>query len=243
MWREPARLRRDAPLNLVFDGNSLVYSLGASSGAGTAGGTTLPGQVRALLATRFTDLRVLNCGIGGQTWANMTAQGSVGDGAGDVEAAYAADRTNVLVLWETTNSVCNTNRDRDGTVADAQAYVSARLASHPGWRIVLLSTLPRQDGPALGASPSQATLNEFNGRMAQIDAILGRSFRQMGCRAFVDVRCAGSPFALPDYTPASFARNDALWNEPAGGRVHLTDAGYAVVAGLVARAVANLAAR
>lgn len=71
--------------------------------------------------------------------------------------------------------------------------------------------------------------------------MLRANYRALGIDALVDVRQLGSSFQLPDYTDASFA---ALphWYE-GSFRVHLNDAGYAVVAQMVAPVMRRLPLR
>lgn len=217
--------------NLVFDGNSLVLGVGAS--------TPLPG---ALMADRFlagSGAAMVNLGVGGQTWRQM--DGFDGGSASDVDGAYVAGKANVLLAWETTNSVFNAARTAQQTIADAGSYLARRLAAHPDWTIVLLTSLPRQTGPALGSG--QAPIDAANAVLAAVDDAFRANYRAMGAQALVDVRAPGSPFALSAYAPADFEAATPYWAEGPGARVHLNDAGYGLVARMVVRTLRRIAQR
>lgn len=233
MWHDPPRLKRTGPLNVVYDGNSLFW------GEGSTGGRTVAAQALPLLQARFADVAAVNLGVSGQTWRQM--DGLDGGSTADVDSAFLIGRTNVLVAWETTNAVI-VGRSGAQAAADCATYLANRLALHPDWRIVLLTTLPRQAG--LGWTGSdQGQVDSYNAQIEAADALMRANYRAWGARACVDVRCAGSPFRFADYAVQRFAADPQLWNEAAGGRVHLTNAGYAVIAGLVARAILALPAR
>lgn len=218
-----ARIRDWARVNLVFDGNSLVNGVGASNQATTA----LPAQVAAASPINGV-ISATNLGIGGQTTRQM--DGLDGGSASDIDGAYVSGKANVLVLWEGTNSICNVGRTSDQALSDLQIYVTDRQANGRQWTMMALTTLPRQASPLIS---SQTDINTYNAILADYNAKLMANYRALGLAAVADVRQSGSPFAFSDYSSASFGASN-LWSEGNGSRVHLNDAGYALIASYVA---------
>ena len=213
-------LKPSSTVKVVFDGNSLVQGVGATS---TPLPTAFAAQVPGLAS-------VTNLGGSGRTWRQMN--GLDGGSSAAVDAAFDASKTNVLFAWETTNSVFNAGRTAAQTIQDAADYIAARRAAHPGWRIVLLTSIPRQPG---------LTQNQA---MAAVDAAFLANYRAMGDDAVVNVRRPGSYFNFADYSDATFANDPSgYWFEAAGGRVHLRDPAYLLIAGWCREAFKRLRAR
>jgi hypothetical protein len=213
-------LKPSASVKVVFDGNSLVQGIGATS-------TPLPVAFASLVPGVAS---VSNFGGSGQTWRQMN--GLDGGSAADVDGAFDATKTNVLFAWETTNSVCNVGRSAVQAIQDATDYIAARRALHPGWKIILVTSIPRQVGLAL------------NQTMATVDATFLANYRAMGADAVVDVRRPGSYFNFADYSDATFANDPSgYWFEAAGGRTHLRDPAYQLIAGWCREAFKRLRAR
>lgn len=222
MWRR-ARIRRAAPLNFVWDGNSLPA--GYTS-------TVPPSALLAQgLAARHGDMLTRNVAVPNQTWRQMDGQdgGSAADIAGD---CWLPGRVNVLILWETTNAI-HQGRSPQQAVADAESYVAHRLAEHP-WLVVILSTIPR------GQGDSQAAIDALNAGLVAADAGIRSACRGWGAKTFVDLRCPGSPFRFGAYDDAAFAANARLW---AGDRIHLTADGHQVIANMLLPVIAALPPR
>lgn len=221
--RSARRLRWDSSVNVVWDGNSLVYGVGAT------GGQTLPVQVAALAPMAGSGAAVTNCGISGQRWSAMTS------GAVDVDGAWQSGKTNVLICWETTNSACNTpGLSAAQIISDITTYIAARRSAHP-WVIVGLTTIPRETS---GLMTSQAERERLNGIMSEVDAAMKAG--QLDFDAVVDVRQPGSAFAFSGYTTADFDGSGWIWAELSPNRVHLLNAGYAIIAGYVADALKRI---
>ena len=213
-------LKPSATVKVVFDGNSLVQGVGATS-------TPLPAAFASLVPGVAS---VSNLGGSGRTWRQMN--GLDGGSSAAVDAAFDPAKKNVLFAWETTNSVFNAGRSAAQTIQDATDYIAARRAAHPGWRIVLLTSIPRQPGLA------------GNQAMASVDAAFLANYRAMGADAVVNVRRQGSYFNFADYTDATFANDpNGYWSEAAGGRVHLRDPAYQLIAGWCSEAFKRLRAR
>lgn len=215
-------LRWDSSVRVVWDGNSLVYGVGATSGQ------TLPVQVSALAPMSGSGATYSNHGISGQTWSAMLS-------AADIDGAWQAGKINVLVCWETTNTVCNTpGLSSAQTIDGIAAYIAARRAAHP-WIIVGITTIPRETS---GLMTSQSERERLNGIMVEVDSAMKSG--QLDFDAVVDVRQPGSPFALAGYSTADFDGSGWIWAELSPNRVHLLNAGYAIVAGYVADALKRI---
>ena len=213
-------LKASATVKVVFDGNSLVQGVGATS-------TPLPTAFSSLVPGVAS---VTNLGGSGRTWRQMNGLDS--GSAAAVDAAFDTSKTNVLFAWETTNTVFNTGRSAAQTIQDATDYIAARRLAHPGWRIVLLTSIPRQPG----LIPNQT--------MATVDAAFLGNYRAIGADAVVNVRRPGSYFNFADYSDATFANDPSgYWSEAAGGRVHLRDSAYQLIAGWCREAFKRLRAR
>ncbi len=223
MRRPPQTIKAGSGVKVTFDGNSLVQGQGG-------GGTTIATVFSALAGSTG----IANVSSGGQTWADMTSVHS------DVDAAYDGAKTNVLFIWETTNSVFNSNLSTQQTIDDAVAYVAAVKAAHPAWKIVMVTTIPRRAGTYIA---TEADLIDANQRLDSVDAYFLSNYRAVGLDAVTWVRRPGSPFLMPDYTTASFLVDNGLWSDPIGSQIHLNAAGYTVIGQLCWETFTRLRAR
>lgn len=209
----------DANTHLSFDGNSLFAGVGAT-------GSPLqnaPNQVMALPAFAGTgqgpsDSPYANVAVSGHTWAQMLAHG--------VDNTWAQGKRNLLLLWETTNTLAG-GKTPAQNFADAKAYIAARRAAKP-WIIGVLTSLPKEgpDSTLIGSA------NEFNASLVAADNMFRTRRQELGADFIVDTRLPGSPFAFTGYTAADFTAC-GLYFEAVGSRVHLTNAGYAVIAQMI----------
>jgi hypothetical protein len=223
------RVRHAGGSNTVWDGNSLFAGVGASSGA-----NRVPEKTGSLAPLAGTGSTVVNLGVSGQTWRQMDGLDS--GNAADVDAAWVAGKTNILIVWETTNAVFNAGRTGIQAAQDEAQYIADRKAVHP-WKVVALTTIPRQNADA------QATLDAKNAELVAADNYMRRNYRSMGIDVLVDLRAPGSPFAFANYLPTTWDAQAGLWNEASGGRVHLSDAGYLIVAQMVASGLRRIPIR
>jgi hypothetical protein len=210
-----ARFKFDpATVAITFDGNSLVdqnYS-------------DLAAQLQALppLNGQFT---IANKGISGQTIANMAGS------AGDVDAAWVAGKTNVLLLWEITNSIFVEGKTGLQACAELSSYIAARKAVHP-WIVVLMTCIPR--GDFFGSGTWDATTGEV--QLQSANTYLRNNYKAMGARALVEMR--QGPFAFTDSANgANFP--PSLWTD----RTHPNSAGKAYCAQYIADVLKRLPAR
>lgn len=221
---------RPSSINFVFDGNSLV--------AGNGSSVPLPAQLAALAPLSLYSVPVVNRGISGQSTRMMN--GLDGGSSSDVDSAWVSGKTNILFVWEGTNTVFNTARTGLQAASDMTDYIAVRQSSHP-WVVVLLTTIPRD----------QDSMTEYqqiaaNGELNVYDAYLKSNYKTMGAQRVVDVRQAGSPFITTTYTKAAMATlaSSGLWmSGDYSGHIHLNDAGYAVIAGYCADAIQKIRLR
>jgi hypothetical protein len=216
-----------AQANVVWDGNSLCQGLGGTNYYAPAN------ILHTLPMTR--DGTFTNCGIGGQAWPDMIATPS------DVDNAWVAGKTNVLLMWEHINTLY---ADRaiyygDTTVStqclvEVRQYIADRRAIHP-WIMVMVSSIPVQV-----VSGDIGFRTEFNRQLRGVDLAIMANPSYYGVDFNIDLRQKGSVFDFPDYTDASFLASGNIWHETAGFVVHLNDAGKAIVANMVEERLRNL---
>lgn len=222
-------IRYGSGVKICCDGNSLTESHGS--------GTPYPTQLAALAPLNGL-VTVVNTGISGQTTQNMI------DSAADVEAAYDATKTNILVCMEGTNSIYN-GRTAAQAASDMGNYIAARLAAQPARKIILLTCTPRQ----LGVSDADNAVQ--NAIIDAYNVILRSNYLAYGAKLLVDLRQPGSPWSaanFPDYTTATFNASAAGgWWAAAevgtGGLTHFSTTGYGAMAQMVATALRRLPRR
>lgn len=226
-------LRFGPNVNIVCDGNSLMYGQGASYVGGVRQNAIV--QASQLPPLAGTGTLIPSVAISGQTWAQMASAAS------DVDGAWVDGKTNVLLLWETTNAICSqySNQTPAQCLNAIRNYVTARRAARP-WIIACLTTIPREYGFAVN---DQATRDAKNADMLTVDAALKANPGSYGLDRVIDARRAGSPFAFSSFTGADFDAAGNIWQEAAGQRVHLNDAGYAIVAAMIATDLRRLPRR
>lgn len=236
-----ARLKFDASVNIVCDGNSLTAGVG---------GYPWPNGLKT--RTGFTTCTITGLGVSGQTTRQMN--GLDGQPSSDVDGAFVAGKTNVLVAWEGTNSICNVNRtaaqaaqDMADYIAARQAYVAANRPGERPWIVLIGTCLPRQT--ALGQAQTTAQNADPLLGLDAYNALLRANYRSMGAKGLFDVRQAGSPFNIADYNYATFealATSSGLWSttDAANDHIHLRGAGYDVLIDqFIAPALKRLPAR
>jgi len=194
-------------VNMVVDGNSFI-----NPSEGSTGGQTLSNQLQALPPFAGSGATATTLGHSGFSWSQLDGAAST------VDAAFVPGKINILVVGETTNTVFNTGADAATTITQTKAYVANRLAAHPWDRIVLFGTIPRQSGGSVAAQ---------NAILTAVDADMKNNTSAYGAYHFVDVR-AGTIYAFPDYTDASFTAARAYYYDTP--MIHPTNAGYGILA-------------
>jgi len=209
-----------AAANVVFDGNSLVAGFQASSS-----NMAMPAQMSRLPPLNG-GVNVTNIGVSGQTINQMRGRGTQ-----YADGSYVTGKKNILLAWEGTNTICNNGSAKTGlaAAADMATYVQERLAAHPGWFIVMMTTLPRFGIEAWSIADGNAQLQAY-------DDYLRANWRAMGCKALVDVR-AGGVFV---YTGTTM---DSKMAPYMAETIHCNDTGYGLVAQYCADVLKRLPAR
>ncbi len=129
---------------IVCDGDSLT--LGSQS---SSADKPYPALVKFILgSTKWT---VTNLGVNSQSLVTCVA-----NAAANVDSLYnAGNTTNICVLWAGTNDIQLNSRTAAQVYADTITYGQARQAA--GWKVVVLTTLPRQNSAAF--ETTRQTLN------------------------------------------------------------------------------------
>lgn len=155
----PYRAIKLNEVDLVLDGNSLLaYLLQAGN---TSVYSTLGGLGRSKQ----------NFAVGGQETSQMIA-----DAATQIDPEYAANK--ILIAWELTNSLYF-GKTVSQACAEFEAYCSARKTA--GWKIVVLTTLPRNQTPTIG------TVEQYNINLLAVNNWLINNYKGFS-NALVDVR-------------------------------------------------------
>lgn len=210
---------------VLCDGNSLTAGQGASSSA-----NYYPAVLAGLAPLAAGSIPVANIGVGGQTAAQMTST------RGDVTAAFAAGKTNVLVAWELTNSLYF-GRTAQQAVDDLLAYVEAVIADNSAWKVAVVTAIPRYQKRAADGTFNDAAVTAYNAEIDAANALLRAQWRGVA-KMLVDLRTGDSGFNFSTYGSSVFDATGLYVNESADGgtvRVHCSNAGYAEVARVVAR--------
>lgn len=204
-------LRINSSLNIIVDGNSIY------SGNYTAIATLLLSST-PLSGTGAT---AVNCAASGFNWSTLSGHVS------SVSAAYAAGKTNVLVVGETTNSIANGGgRTAAEAWSDCLSYVAAVKATRPDMRIILCGSLPAR--PAGDGTKNAA--------MVAWDALALAGYRAAGISRFVNFR-ATTPFNVTGDVSGDYPTT--YWD---ADQVHPKDAAKTIMCDLMGRAIASLSA-
>lgn len=209
--------------NIAFDGNSLF------AGVGSANNGRVSDQIKNFPPILNSSAIIGNFATSGHTWNDMRSGGS------QVDDFWKPDKTNILVLWEHTNSIFNgaPMPSVSEVIDDMTLYINERRAIHP-WIIVVLTTLPRE-----GIVLNNTTIELSNIRMDEVDNYILNNQFILGIDCIVDVRQEGSPFLQTGYTTADFDGANAYWAENTPNRVHLNNSGYEIIAGYLADSFLN----
>lgn len=220
-----------AAVAVTMDGNSLVFGY-----RNPGPGNTIAQQIVSQSGSPLygSGITVANLGNSGQTWQDMLSG----------LPSYSSGKTNIVVAWEGTNTIAagnGTPKTAAQAIVQAQSYINAVKAVNPSIRVVMMTCLPRQGGFA-----GWGSIAALNAEIDRYNALLQSSYLSMGCVAICDVRQPGGVFDLAgDYSDASFAAcntraGSTVWLEGSNSRIHLTDAGDAVIAGLLAETLRHV---
>lgn len=173
-------------------------------GQGATAGNDYPSQVTALISTPHT---YYNFGVGAQTTTDMVA-----DAASQIDSLYNADLPiNIVVAWEITNEIYY------GTTAQAAydnfvAYCQARKAA--GFKVVALTVLPRSNA---------GTPADFEDKRQSANSLIRANWGTFA-DALADVAADSRIGDAGDELDTTYYNAD---------QVHMTDAGYGIIAATV----------
>ncbi|MDQ2798399.1 MAG: SGNH/GDSL hydrolase family protein, partial [Armatimonadota bacterium] len=203
LWAGSRVTAQTVTAQVVCHGDSLTHGYGASSGLGTATGTTYPGVLARRLGPTW---RVTSLGTGGWTIGLLA-----GEAPKKVDPLFDPHLSrNVLIIFAGTNNLGGGHQSAETAFGELKAYCRARKAAHP-WRILVVT-------PPMAAYP-RVYPADFDAQMIQYDARIRRNWRSFA-DGIVDVQAdfrLGAPGA--ERNPVYFTKDFT----------HLTDAGYAIV--------------
>lgn len=220
----------NATVNVVMDGNSLVYGYRAP-GPGTRISDNLASQAFSPLYGQ--GMTVGNVASSGQTWADMLT----------TRPTFVAGKRNICIAWEGTNSIVM-GLTASQAMTDAAGYCAAMHADNAAWEIVTGTCIPRQGG----YTTAFASVAALNAELDAYNTLLKAQYASAGFVAVCDVRAVGSPWAMGgDYSPAGFAAvstraGASVWLESTASEaaIHMTDAGDLALARLFAATLARI---
>ncbi len=206
----PGELAGSAGSDAADSDHGLIVFDGCSlvDDAGVPRAARMPEQVMALLPP---DLAMRNLGVGGQTTGMMAA-----DAAVEVDPLFSEARDhNVLVVWEGTNDLAyGTTPPLNAAQAYRNLAAYCRARRKAGFTVVVCTVLPRQ-----GSARFSVARDALNAEL--------RTHWRRFADALADVA------ADPTVGPAGAELDTAYYRDT----VHLTPAGYGIVARVIAAAV------
>lgn len=189
-----------ANVNLVLCGNSLFQDDGASN---------LITQLFDAYPIVGRGVTITNLSANAATWQIMTATQAT-----NAKAAFNGAKKNVLLTWETTNTIL-AGGTASTNLTDATAFFTAVKAGTAWDAILTAETIPREGGWA-----DQPTRTAGNGVMKSADSTLQAACAGLGV-TWVPIR-AGTVLDMATYvSPGDFDATGAIWQEAAGSRIHL----------------------
>lgn len=213
--RGASRIVFSSGVNVVWFGNSLFFGFGSSV-------STLPQKVAALPPIAGSGATAsANPSVPGRSWAGMLTD------VGTASAAWIPGKTNVLMMWEGTNSLYNDLVTPAQAVVDAQAVVAAARAANP-WVTGVLTCIPRS--------------GNRNAQRVAYDNLLRASYKSYGFDFLFDVAAKVPTLDFDGDVPANFVATQGYWSETSDW-THLNDAGYQLIANALAPELSKLPRR
>ena len=198
--------------------NSVLYTGNSLvQGYASTGGNTFPAQTNLLLGGNYS---TYNLGIGGSGTPAWTSLGPA-----IVDPAVAPGVPNTCVFWEGTNDIAQNNASGATAYANIVTYCKARRAA--GYQVVVLSVLPRNSTTGTYNTPAL-----FETQRQACNTLL-RANWQTFASGFVDVGNDPAIGQAGQYTNTTYYSGDGI---------HLTNAGYGVVAADAAPVIKALTA-
>lgn len=219
-----------ADLNCVFDGNSIVANIGASTA--TKGVVSQLGLIPPINGRTV----IANIGVSGQTIGQSpaTTASMRGRRAAFLDPLWAPGKTNILFVLEGTNTVCN-NPGRTGlqAAADLAGYCAEVLAVHP-WKIVMLLTIPR-----FNMTPGiyQSDLPAGNAELLAFNKYVMANYRSMGIKLCIDPMLQADGIFT---APAAATNTPGNMSPFMADKIHPNDAGHLKFAQYIAAVLRRL---
>lgn len=178
---------------------------------------TYPNQVAALMGDRFTSI---NDGVGGQTLVQMQS-----DAATQIDAIFYNPQRSLLMWWGGTNDLFG-GATAATVLSRSQTYYDARKAI--GWRLVEIGILPRtQSGLPANFETSRQTIRTAKLAIYTTATSATNVWKNADGNFYVDIGA--------DTTIGTNGNQSNLTYYLDG--VHLTSAGYAIIAAYVQSAI------
>jgi lysophospholipase L1-like esterase len=159
--------------------------------------------------------------------SGITTQQLTSEAPTKVDPLYRPDALSIVIMWEGTNDIGQYNLNGQTAYGHVQAYCAARAAR--GWLVIGVPIIPRGNFTAAMRTASI----DFNSRL-----LLPFPFGRFGKTPPPD-GCTPTPLSgHPVFDdPYGDYLDPAYYN---GDKVHLTDAGYGVVANVVGQTVRDV---
>lgn len=211
-------------LNLAFVGHSFFAGAGASSS------NYIAEKVHSLPLLSGSGLTVKNYAVSGRRWDQLTNDHSVAD------AFYVAGKRNVMFTMFAVNNILS---GQTGQTAcnNAKTAIDSIKAVNSGWEVYDVLPIPVRIF-------DQATINTYNARLDFYSSEMTNNHKNYNIEGVVNLRNAGSPFALSSYLPEAFATLDPYWasgeKSTDASSTHLNDDGYDIIALLIQQKLRGL---
>ena len=230
-------------INMVFDGNSITRGRGTSSiGYNISASVSKRPPYIGTGQTSLTNGTTNNFGLDGQTWRMM--DGLDAGSSADVDAAWAAGKTNVLVASEGTNTLflgitssANISAIVTQAIGDATNYIANRQIAH-NWNVRIICTqIPRNQPPNGGG-----TVADMNSGIDQYNSYIRSNYLAMGYTHLCDFRVSGSPYNFNSYSSSDFNAVASYYNGALDTpyQVHPTDIGYSCMSSILSDVLSTI---
>lgn len=119
-------------LNIVFDGDSLTFGIGATSSQ------DYPDYIKDKIESSFNTFTFNSFGVSGQNTQDMIA-----DAVTQIDPLVNVSKYNLLVGWEDVNAILNDSRTAQQNFDDFQSYYATRRAAGFDYLVHVVGYYPR----------------------------------------------------------------------------------------------------
>lgn len=200
---------------IVCDGNSLTYGHQASNPATTS----YPARLQQAVPFSTNGTVVTNKGVNGQETQDM-----IDDAAADIDPLYNASVKSIVVAWEVGNDIYY-NGDATAAYNRFVEYCQDRQAA--GWKVIAV-TVPYRDHSDCcgGVTPAGDNDAAYTAKRLSVNASIVANWATFA-DGLADIADNAN---LSSYNTTYFSAD----------RIHLTDAGYQLVADLILPVILTL---